>query len=101
MDENNGITPQPPAPVAVLQWLVSGASENDVMEALRAKYPAVDARGVMAAVRDHLAAEGQPHADALRGWLIVSLRELYRRMLEVGDFDGARKVLKDIGQVGL
>lgn len=93
MDE---LTAQPPAPVAVLQWLISGAAEHDILEALKAKYPAADASQTMAAVRQLLAAEGQPDVDALRGWTLVSYRELYRRMLEVGDFDGARKVLKNI-----
>jgi hypothetical protein len=55
----------------------------------------------MALVRAHLASEGTPDSDALRGWVLVSYRELYRRMLEVGDFDGARKVLKNITEIGL
>ena len=93
--------PQPPAAIAVVQWLVSGASETDVLEALRVKYPGGDAREIMAAVRDHFAAEGQPDTDALRGWVLIAYRELYRRMLEVGDFDGARKVLKNITETGL
>jgi len=100
MDDNR-IAAIPPAPVAVLNWLVSGASEHDILDALRAKYPDADARKTLAAVRNHLAAEGQPQPDALRGWVLVSLRELYRRMLEVGDFDGARKVLKNITEIGL
>lgn len=91
----------PPAPIAVVQWLISGASESDVLEALRAKYPAADVRETMAAVRAHFTGEGQPDTDALRGWVLVSYRELYRRMLEVGDFDGARKVLKNITEIGL
>jgi len=93
--------PPPPAPVAVVQWLISGASEHDVLEALRARYPGADVQATMAAVADHLAAEGQPNGDALRGWALVCYRELYRRMLEVGDFDGARKVLKNITDIGL
>jgi len=101
MDDDNALASRPPAPVAVLQWLVSGATEHDIVEALRAKYPDADPRQTLAAVRDHLAAEGQPEPDALRGWVLVSYRELYRRMLEVGDFDGARKVLKNITEVGL
>lgn len=101
MADETQIATQPPAPVAVLQWLISGASEADVLEALRVKYPTADPRQTMAAVRDHLAAEGQPEPDALRGWVLVSLRELYRRMLEVGDFDGARKVLRNITEIGL
>ena len=91
----------PPPAVAVVQWLITGASEHDVLEALQAKYPAADARKTLAAVRAHFAAEGQPDTDALRGWVLASYRELYRRMLEVGDFDGARKVLKNITEVSL
>lgn len=93
--------PPIPAPAAVLQWLVTGATEADIVEALRTKYPDVDPRLTLAAVHDRLAAEGNPDADALRGWVLVSYRELYRRMLEVGDFDGARKVLRNITEVGL
>lgn len=94
-------TPAPPPAVAVVQWLITGASEADVLDALRAKYPNADARKTMAAVRAHFAAEGQPDTDALRGWVLASYRELYRRMLEVGDFDGARKTLKNITEVSL
>ena len=94
-------TPPPPPAVAVVQWLITGASEHDVLEALRAKYPDADPRKTLAAVRTHFAAEGQPDTDALRGWVLASYRELYRRMLEVGDFDGARKTLKNITEVSL
>lgn len=91
----------PPAPVAVVQWLITGASEHDVVEALRVKYPGVDPGQVLNAVADHLANEGRPNRDALRGFVLISYRELYRRMLTVGDFDGARKVLKNITEAGL
>jgi hypothetical protein len=93
--------PKPPPAVAVVQWLITGASEYDVLEALQAQYPGADARKTMAAVRAHFGAEGNPDTDALRGWVLTSYRELYRRMLEVGDFDGARKVLKNITEIGL
>ena len=36
------ITTQPPALEAVLDWLLSGASEQQVSEALAAKYPEQD-----------------------------------------------------------
>ncbi len=101
MDEKTDLSPCPPAPIAVVQWLVTGASENDVLEALRVKYPHADPAATMKTVHDILAGEGRPSTDALRGWVLVSYRELYRRMLEVGDFDGARKVLKNITEIGL
>ena len=95
------LAPRPPAAAAIVQWLLTGASEQDVLEALRAKYPEADAGATLAAVRERLTAEGTPDTDALRGWVLLSYRELYRRMLEVGDFDGARKVLKNITEVTL
>jgi hypothetical protein len=102
MDDRTTLAAPPmPAPAAVLQWLVTGATEADIVEALRTKYPDADPRLTLAAVHERLAAEGNPDTDALRGWVLVSYRELYRRMLEVGDFDGARKVLKNITEVGL
>jgi hypothetical protein len=100
-EPTNDIANIPPAPVAVVQWLVTGAGEHDVLQALAAKYPDADARQTMGAVRKYLAGEGNPDTDALRGWVLVAYRELYRRMLEVGDFDGARKVLKNITEVSL
>jgi hypothetical protein len=95
------IAPRPPAPTAVVHWLLTGASEHDVLEALQAKYPDADPVATLAAVRERLVSEGTPDTDALRGWVLLSYRELYRRMLEVGDFDGARKVLKNISEVTL
>ena len=95
------LAPRPPAAAAIVQWLLTGASEQDVLEALRARYPEADAGATLAAVRERLTAEGTPDTDALRGWVLLSYRELYRRMLEVGDFDGARKVLKNITEVTL
>jgi hypothetical protein len=105
MADTNALTPaaeaDPPPAVAVVQWLITGASEHDVLEALKAKYPDADTMKTLAAVRRHFAAEGQPDTDALRGWVLASYRELYRRMIEVGDFDGARKTLKNITEVSL
>ena len=37
------LAPRPPAAAAIVQWLLTGASEQDVLEALRAKYPEADA----------------------------------------------------------
>ncbi len=72
-----------PANLEISTWT---AASTDVSQAL----------AMIAAGRDHLAREGTPDTDALRGFVLLAHRELYRRMLEVGDFDGARKVLKDI-----
>ena len=42
--------------------------------------------------------EGTPDADALRGWVLLAYRELYRRLLDNDDLEGARKVVKNIAE---
>lgn len=37
-----------------------------------------------------------PNADSVRGWCLPSYRKLYAEMLQVGDFNGCRQVIKEI-----
>lgn len=87
---------RPPAPIAVISWLLRGANEQQISEALRAEYPRARHDATMAAVQEHLAAAGQPDPDAVRGWALLSLRQLYQKQLEAGDFDGCRKSISEI-----
>jgi hypothetical protein len=92
--------PPPPPALAVVDWLLSGASEQQIREALAQKYPGTDARQVLTQVQQQLAAAGQPNADAVRGWCLLSYRRLYQQMLAVGDFNGCRQVVKEISALG-
>lgn len=85
----------PPAPAAVIEWLISGAGEDEIVRSLRQKFPTVDVRKTIAKVQEDLAAEGE-NVAAIRGWALVSYREIYRRMLQDGDLAGAAKVLRYI-----
>jgi hypothetical protein len=93
-------TPTPPPALAVVDWLLTGASEAQVREALAAKYPGTDARRVLAQVQQQLAAAGNPNPDSVRGWCLLSYRRLYQQMLQVGDFNGCRQVIKEISALG-
>ena len=90
---------QPPAPEQVIAWLVSGASEGEIIQALEARYPGTDPAATLATVQAHLRAAGNPDADCLRGWMLLSYRRLYAEMLRVGDFSGCRQVLDSIGKI--
>jgi hypothetical protein len=92
--------PTPPPALAVVDWLLSGASEQQIREALASKYPGVDGRAVLHQVQQQLAAAGNPSADAVRGWCLLSYRKLYQQMLAVGDFSGCRQVVKEISILG-
>jgi hypothetical protein len=87
MAENNELASivTPPPAVEVVDWLLTGASERQVMEALAAKFPGSDRRQIMAAVQQQLKAAGNPDGDAVRGWA-----------LQVGDYAGAVKCIKEI-----
>jgi hypothetical protein len=93
-------TPTPPPALAVVDWLLSGASEQQVIEALAQRYPGTNARQVLSSVQQQLAAAGNPNAEAVRGWCLLSYRKLYQQMLAVGDFNGCRQVVKEIAQLG-
>jgi len=87
---------QPPVLEAVLEWLLSGASEQQVSEALGAKYPGTNAQATLRRVQEYLEQAGKPNSDAVRGWALLSYRRLYQEMLRVGDFNGCRQVIKEI-----
>lgn len=87
---------QPPAAQQVISWLVSGATEPEIAEALAAKYPGTDPAATMQTVQQHLREAGTPDPDCLRGWTLLCLRRLYAEMLRVGDFSGCRQVLDSI-----
>ena len=86
----------PPAAQQVISWLVGGATEAEIAEALAAKYPGTDPAATMATVQEHLRAAGTPDPDCLRGWTLLCLRRLYAEMLRVGDFSGCRQTLDSI-----
>jgi len=87
---------RPPPALAVVDWLLTGASEQQVREALSQNYPEVDANEIMGTVKSHLAAAGNPDVNAVKGWAIMAYRSLYQKMLATGDYDGCRKVIKEI-----
>jgi hypothetical protein len=89
----------PPPAIAVVGWLLQGADEIEIRHALATKFPTANADVVMLSVQQHLGAAGRPNTDAVRGWAILSYRNIYSKMLEAGDYDGCRKVIKEITQL--
>jgi hypothetical protein len=94
--EPGAIQRKPPPALAVVDWLLTGASEQQVREALETNYPEANASEIMGSVKAHLAAAGNPDANAVKGWAIMAYRGLYQKMLATGDYDGCRKIIKEI-----
>jgi hypothetical protein len=87
---------KPPPALAVVDWLLTGASEQQVREALQENYPSANGNEIMISVKQHLLAAGSPDPTAVKGWAVMAYRSLYQKMLAVGDYDGCRKVIKEI-----
>jgi hypothetical protein len=92
---------QSPDPVnQIYGWIISGASEADIVEAIKASWPNRNARPLIAQAIERFAEEADVTEDLMRGFCIAATRELYRKMVDVGDFVGAMRALKQMHELG-
>ena len=96
MNTTKSIVSSPPPALVVIDWLLTGATEQQIREALAEKYPECDPAGVMVEVQNHLQAAGRPNTDAVKGWALMAYRKIYQQMLQIGDYSGALKAVKEI-----
>lgn len=96
MKTTEAIATSPPPALVVIDWLLTGASEQQIREALSEKYPDVNASEVMVEVQTQLQAAGRPNTDAVKGWALMAYRKIYQQMLQTGDYAGALKAVKEI-----
>lgn len=81
----------------VSHWILEGNSMFDVLEAMdAASLTKPDQKKIMGGVLEYFTKSGDADPDVVRGWCLESLRELYRKMVAIGDFANAVKVVKDI-----
>jgi hypothetical protein len=96
MKTTESIVLSPPPALVVIDWLLTGATEQQIREALAEKYPECDPTNVMLEVQTHLQAAGRPNTDAVKGWALMAYRKIYQQMLQIGDYSGALKAVKEI-----
>ena len=85
-----------PATYQTLKWITAGHDEKQIREALAAKYPDADPAKTLRAVMEHLANVGAADPQVIDGWCFESARDLYQKMVEVGDFANALRAIKEI-----
>lgn len=93
--------PPPAAPKidpisAVMKWVLQGATERDIREAIEKSFPGEDPPALLAAVIGDLEKAASCPPDVLIGWCFEATREMYRRMVEIGDYPGALRAVKQI-----
>jgi hypothetical protein len=80
----------------VLKWILSGATERDVTEAVTHSYPATPAAPLLQAAVRQIREAANFDPLTVRGWCVEATRDLYRRMVEIGDFTGALRAVKQL-----
>jgi hypothetical protein len=83
----------------VLKWILSGASERDVTEAVTNCYQTTDPQPLILAALHELRQAADADPQTIRGFCIEAVRDLYRRMLEIGDFTGALRAVKQLSEM--
>lgn len=83
---------------AVLKFMIEGQAYSDIVAFLVSEgdSPKAAAKSIQKAL-DKLDSVNETSAEVRRGWCIEAMREVYRRLLASGDYNGAIKAVKEIG----
>jgi hypothetical protein len=79
---------------AVFRWLLSGATDFEIVEAIAAKFPTAHAPAVLAAIVDRL--NEQPDPTKIKSFCFHATKQLFNMMQSAGDFSGALRALKQL-----
>jgi hypothetical protein len=89
-----------PAKVKIcLGFFLQGAAVDDVFEKCRELWPGIPVEPIVAEVFETFRKSGERPPAVVLGWCLECARELYLKMLEVGDFAGALNALKEIPKI--
>lgn len=80
-------------------WILEGHRDADIKESLAEAYPKEDAGKLIADTLKYLAIVSRSDTTVLRGWCLEAYRELYRKMVDVGDYAGAIRAVKELHKI--
>lgn len=81
---------------AVVKWICSGHSLTDIEEAISAKLPGNKPDDLIKKAIEHIAESGKIEDAVIKGYAFESFKMLQSKMMEIGDFQGAMKAVKEI-----
>ena len=77
-------------------FILSGNTEADIVEWVGNKFPECDPQEEWEYATEELRASHKRMTPLNRAFVIEGLREMYRRLVEIGDYAAAARVLKDV-----
>ena len=70
----------------VYHWIIEGATEFDIGEAMQQAWPGADHAGILLAAIEKIRESNEIDPHTVLGFCFEATRDLYRRMVEIGDF---------------
>jgi len=75
---------------------LDGHAPADIRETLAKEFPAANAERIFNHIQRAFERAADRGLKAVHGWCIESSRDLYRKMTEVGDYEGALRAVKQV-----
>lgn len=76
--------------------MLQGASGSQIMEAIAEKHPGADVQSLLRKAGEHFENISRADTSLIRGWCLEATRDLYRRMIEIGDYPNALRAVKQM-----
>jgi hypothetical protein len=76
--------------------MLEGNRTADIIEAANGKFPDENPKKLIQAATDHFQTIALADTAVIKGWCFEAYRELYRRMVDVGDYKGAIAAIKEL-----
>lgn len=83
----------------VTAWILSGASEFEIIETIATKYPDAKARPLILTALKQIAKQGTPDISLVKGFCIEGTRSVYQQAMQAADFPTALRALKQLAQL--
>lgn len=80
-------------------WIVQGASEFDICEAIHETWPDQAAAPLIGKAMLQIAEQANPEKDLIRGWCIAATRRIYQEAMQVSDHQTALRAIKQLREL--
>ena len=80
----------------VLTWMLEGNSEHLIREAIKDTWPGEDAAPLILAAIEHVSQRADAARETLQDWCLEATRFLYQKQVEIGDYTGALRTVKEL-----
>ncbi len=96
---NSEIECKTPADQQVYEWLIAGHTTADIRQAGAKKYPGENIDALIVSSLDKFADMASADTAVIRGWCLEAYRDLYKRMVAIGDYAGAIRAVKELARM--